>query len=82
MSLAYTFIYYMVCYLFSQLFFMEGDINFPVKWLRRRGALSVERLSDSRDGYFGSFRAALELWRYVKGYDPRLERVPVGVQLN
>ena len=21
--------------------------------------------------YFGSFLAALELWKYVKGYDPR-----------
>jgi hypothetical protein len=23
--------------------------------------------------YFGSFLAALELWKYVKGYDPRRE---------
>jgi hypothetical protein len=23
--------------------------------------------------YFGSFLAALELWKYVKGYDPRHE---------
>jgi hypothetical protein len=32
--------------------------------------------------YFGSFLAALELWKYVKGYDPRLERGPATPQLN
>jgi hypothetical protein len=32
--------------------------------------------------YFGSFLAALELWKYVKGYDPRLERAPGTPQLN
>ncbi|SRR6266550_4672319 len=32
--------------------------------------------------YFGSFLAALELSKYVKDYDPRIERVPAGVQLN
>ena len=36
----------------------------------------------SEDRYFNSFAAAMELWRYVKGYDPRLEGVPAGVQLN
>jgi hypothetical protein len=34
------------------------------------------------DEYFGAFRSALELWRYVKAYDPRVEGVPSGVQLN
>jgi hypothetical protein len=32
--------------------------------------------------YFGSFLAALELWKYVKGYDPRFERAPATPQLN
>ena len=33
--------------------------------------------------YFGSFLAALELGKYVKDYDARLERVPIGaVHLN
>ena len=38
------------------------------------------------DDYFEAFRSALELWRYVKAYDPRemlkAEMGPVGVQLN
>ena len=25
----------------------------------------------NEDGYFEAFLAALELWKYVKGYDPR-----------
>ena len=37
---------------------------------------------DGHHGYFEAFVAALDLWRYVKDYDPRLEQVPVGVQLN
>jgi hypothetical protein len=28
---------------------------------------------ESGEGHFGAFLAALELWKYVKGYDPRLE---------
>ena len=38
----------------------------------------------NEDGYFESFRAALDLWRYVKTYDPREGSFtgPAGVQLN
>jgi hypothetical protein len=32
--------------------------------------------------YFGSFVAALELWKYVKGYDPRRTGFPEGVARN
>ena len=32
--------------------------------------------------YFGSFLAALELWKYVKNYDPRLQRTPASPSLN
>jgi hypothetical protein len=32
--------------------------------------------------YFGSFLAALELWKYVKGYDPRIDRAPATPALN
>jgi hypothetical protein len=32
--------------------------------------------------YFGSFLAALELWKYVKGYDPRVERAHATPALN
>jgi hypothetical protein len=31
---------------------------------------SGERGVRSEDGYFEAFRAALALWKYVKGYDP------------
>jgi hypothetical protein len=29
---------------------------------------------DERDGYWRAFQAACELWRYVKGYDPRRQQ--------
>jgi hypothetical protein len=32
--------------------------------------------------YFGSFLAALELWKYVKGYDPRVEGASATPALN
>ena len=32
--------------------------------------------------YFGSFLAALELWKYVKGYDPRVTALPGSPELN
>jgi hypothetical protein len=32
--------------------------------------------------YFGSFLAALELWKYVKGYDPRVTALPGAPELN
>jgi hypothetical protein len=32
--------------------------------------------------YFGSFLAALELWKYVKGYDPRVTALPGAPALN
>jgi hypothetical protein len=31
--------------------------------------------------HFGAFVAAADLWRYVKGYDPRIKE-PGGVALN
>ncbi len=54
------------------------------------GPVHVRRWEVSRgerrreDGYFGAFRSALELWRYVKAYDPREGSFtgPAGVQLN
>jgi hypothetical protein len=37
---------------------------------------SVERGASERgDGYFEAFLAALDLWRYVRGYDPREQRI-------
>jgi hypothetical protein len=32
--------------------------------------------------YFGAFKSALELWRYVKGYDPRLQTAGEAFQKN
>jgi hypothetical protein len=63
----------------------------PVHVKRWEDSLKSNVQSPRSDGYFGAFRSALELWRYVKAYDPREtlkaetlkpEIGPTGVQLN